>query len=322
MFLAIRCLKQLAEEHGIDFLIALRVLLKDFYADNVITGDDNLEKDIELQKKLTDLLAKGQFHLRKWRTNDDHQTLSHFMEESKAEELLVINKDAPLKTLGVLWNHKEDFLQYDVKQAKTGPVTKRSVLSQIAQIYDPLGLLGPVMIVAKIMMQQLWTLNLEWDESLPQELHSKWKIYQSSWSQLNSLKIPRKIKEKSSTEIIIHGFSDASERAYGACLYAVTCDSDGNFQSHLLCAKSRVAPLKTITIAKLELNAALLLGNLYKTAKDALKDRIKLGRLWCNSNIVIQWICTCPSTLKICSKPSFSDTDSRFTRRLAACTIS
>lgn len=80
------------------------------------------------------------------------------MEEGKSEELLVINKDAALKTLGILWNQKEDMLLYQEKEIKPSRITKRSVISEIAQIYDPLGLIGPAMIVAKIIMQQLWTL--------------------------------------------------------------------------------------------------------------------------------------------------------------------
>lgn len=220
-------------------------------------------------------------------------------EERKTEELLVINKEDPLKALGVLWNHKEDLLQYNVKKVKAGPITKRSILSAIAQVYDPLGLLGPIIIIAKIIMQQLWTLELNWDESLPQELHTKWQTYQSSWNQIGNLRIHRPIKQRGSTSRIdIQGFSDASERAYGACLYAISRDSAGNLQSQLLCAKSRVAPLRVLTIAKLELCAALLLAKLYKTVQDALGERINNVQLWSDSTIVLGWIHTCPSSLK------------------------
>lgn len=298
-YFAMRCLKQLAREEGASVPLAQRALISDFYMDDVITGSDNLEKTISLQKQLMVLLAKGQFHLRKWRSNDD-RTLNHLLEESKTEDMLVINKDAALKTLGILWNQKEDILLYQKREEKIGRITKRSVISEIARVYDPLGLIGPVMIIAKIIMQQLWTLNLDWDESLPQELHSNWKAYQLSWRQLEDLKIPRRVTGLDvSREITIHGFSDALERAYGACLYAVTHDPSGSIHSHLLCAKSRVAPLKVLTIAKLELCAALLLAKLYQAAREALGDRIKKVRLWSDSTIVIEWIRTCPSTLKI-----------------------
>ncbi|RLU19424.1 hypothetical protein DMN91_007981 [Ooceraea biroi] len=173
-----KCLKRLAKEDRALFLPAQRALESDFYMDNVLSGNDDLEKVIRLQMQLTALLKRGQFHLRKWRANDD-RILSHLV-EGKTEELLVLDKGTTSKTLGVLWNQKEDSLQYQEKESKFDQVTKHTVISEIAQIYDPLGLLGPIIIVAKGIIQQLWTLNLQWDESLPQELYSKWKTYRSS----------------------------------------------------------------------------------------------------------------------------------------------
>ncbi|KMQ90228.1 hypothetical protein RF55_10034, partial [Lasius niger] len=144
-----------------------------------------------------------------------------------------------------------------------------------------------------------FAINLSWDESIPQELYCKWKDYQVSLKSLNDLKIPRRIRNlHSSKKIDIHGFSDASERAYGACLYAVTRDKDGKLSCHLICAKTRVTPLKVLTVAKLELCAALLLARLYKSVHEAFGNRINDIHLWTDSTIVIGWIRTYPSTLK------------------------
>lgn len=295
-YLAMRCLRQLARENKGQYLQAAKVLESDFYMDDVLSGTDDLEETIVLQQQLTALLAKGQFSLRKWRSNDA-KILNHLKEEGKSDNLLMLNKDEPLKTLGLLWNHKTDLLQYSIKERKDSRITKRTVLSAIAQIYDPLGLLGPILIVAKQIMQQLWSLNIEWDESLPQELHSRWKQYRSSLNQLSELQIPRCVKPQG-RKLNIFGFSDASERAYGACIYGVTSSEDGDHQSYLICAKSRVAPLKTVTLAKLELCAALLLAKLYRTIGEAIGDKIDKAYLWTDSTIVINWIHTCPSTLK------------------------
>lgn len=108
-FLAMRCLKQLAKEEGDQFPLAKQVLLSDFYMDDVSTGTDTIEETIKLQRELTTLLAKGHFILRKWRANDE-RIISHLLEENKAEDSLVLNKESLLKTLGVLWNHQEDLL--------------------------------------------------------------------------------------------------------------------------------------------------------------------------------------------------------------------
>lgn len=188
-----RCLKQLAKEEGDQFPLAKQVLLSDFYMDDVLTGIDTIEETFKLQGELTTLLAKGHFILRKWRANDE-RIINHLLEENKAEDSLVLNKESLLKTLGVLWNHQENLLQYDMKNTSDSKVIKRVILSAIAQIFDPLGLIGPILVIAKFIMQQLWSLNLSWDESISQEFHCKWKDYQVSLRFLNDLKISRRIR--------------------------------------------------------------------------------------------------------------------------------
>lgn len=127
--------------------------------DDVITGAKNLDDAIELQEQLTGLLRQGQFRLRKWRSNDQ-RTLKHLSKQCKTEDLLRIKGQETLKTLGILWNANKDSLQYSVSSSDNHKITKRNVLSRIAKIYDPLGLLGPVLITAKIFMQELWQLKM------------------------------------------------------------------------------------------------------------------------------------------------------------------
>jgi len=137
-------------ENKEQYLQAVKVLESEFYIDDVLTGVDDLEEVIALQQQLTVLLANGQFSLRKWRANDA-RILIHLDEERKSDKLLTLNKEEPLKTLGLLWNHKINLSQYNVKEGRERRITKRTVLPKIAQIYDPL--IGPVLIVAKLIMQ-------------------------------------------------------------------------------------------------------------------------------------------------------------------------
>ncbi|XP_071631880.1 uncharacterized protein [Temnothorax longispinosus] len=298
-FLAIRSLIQLTIEEGRDLPLAALALLEDSYMDDVISGARTLAKAIELQKQLSQLMERGQFHLHKWRSNDP-RVLKHIATQCKTDDVLIIDKEGALKTLGLLWNAKSDCLQYEIKMESTQAITKRVVLSKIAQVFDPLGLLAPLLITGKIIMQKLWTHDLDWDQPIPQELSTEWENYCASLARINTLQIPRNVvPADQSTTFDIYGFGDASERAFGACLYAVSQDDQGTIHSHLICAKTKIAPLKTITIPRLELEAALLLANLYASAEKAYGKRIRNTRLGSDSRVVLGWIKTQPHKLKM-----------------------
>lgn len=164
-------------------------------------------------------------------------------------------------------------------------------MSVISRIYDPLGLVGPLITEAKEIMQQLWLLKLNWDESVPINIHSKWTNFQNSLLILNDLRIPRCLISEN-TSIDLHGFCDASEKAYGACIYAVS-----NI-SNLLCSKARVAPTKSVSIPRLELCGALCLAQLLDKVRKSLTIQIRNIYLWSDSTIVIAWLSTHPSKLK------------------------
>jgi len=109
---------------------------------------------------------------------------------------LTLDKSEWLSTLGLRWHSGDDMLQYQVKRndpAKT--ITKRVILSSIARIFDPLGLLGPIVVTAKIIMQHLWQLKIGWDESVPLDIQTKWLAYESQLSALNGFKIPTRVIE-------------------------------------------------------------------------------------------------------------------------------
>ncbi|GBL86826.1 hypothetical protein AVEN_96057-1 [Araneus ventricosus] len=162
----------------------------------------------------------------------------------------------------MLWDPKVDCLTYEVKIKDKDSFSKREVLSEIARLYDPLGLIGPIITKAKIFIQGLWKIKLDWSEQLPPDAMKEWKRFYLKLSEVNNLKIQRYILLPGTVRIEIYGFSDASERAYAAVLYLKCFTESGQFKTSLLCSKSRVAPLKTLTIHRLELSASLLLSRL------------------------------------------------------------
>lgn len=260
-YLAIRCLRQLAEENGADLPQAAKAVREDCYMDDVLTACNTMEDAIKLQKQLSELLKRGHFHLRKWRSNNS-KILQHLEEQCKTELMLTLDKEEALKTLGLLWNAALDCLQYQARVDEDYALTKRA-MSKVSQIFDPLGLVAPLLIKGKMIMQRLWEHDLDWDQVIPEELKTAWEDYCINLQRVHELRIPRRAIHGSASKFDIFGFGDASEKAYGACLYGISTDEKGNVHSHLIISKTKVSLLKRVTLPRLELEAALLLSRLY-----------------------------------------------------------
>ncbi|XP_018364357.1 PREDICTED: uncharacterized protein LOC108762053 [Trachymyrmex cornetzi] len=160
----------------------------------------------------------------------------------------------------------------------------------ITQIFDPLGLIGPVIIKAKIILQVLWQQKLDWDTPVPETIRIVWTSYCQQLPAIRYLEIPRHAIVHKPTDIQLHGFSDASQVTYGACIYIRSVNDEGTISIRLLTVKSRVAPLKTISLPRLELCGAVLLANLVQKVTQALTCRISQHYLWTVSEIVLTWI--------------------------------
>ncbi|GBN92162.1 hypothetical protein AVEN_222192-1 [Araneus ventricosus] len=157
-----------------------------------------------------------------------------------------------IKTLGIAWKARTDCFTFKVKVEQNAHTTKRSVLSIIARLFDPLGLLGPMVTKAKIFMQQLWLLKIDWSERLPAKEACEWQEFVKSLMILNDINIERCIVIQSDVVTELHGFCDASEKAYGAAIYTRTVTSAGEVRVKLVASKSRVSPIKQVTIPSLE----------------------------------------------------------------------
>uniref|UniRef100_A0A182WMM9 DUF5641 domain-containing protein n=1 Tax=Anopheles minimus TaxID=112268 RepID=A0A182WMM9_9DIPT len=228
--------------------------------------------------------------LRKWASNDP--TAIQEVPKEHLDTTVQIGDRQAIKMLGLAWCPTEDTFQIIIDNDFHLPVsslTKRCLVARIAKLYDPVGILQPVIVTAKILMQDLWRENLTWDESVPQYALSKWNEFTAQLPNLHRLHIPR-MALPSEAETILHGFCDASKRAYGCAIYLRYLDEDGGIQSRLVCSKSRVAPLKELTLPRLELQAALLLAELYVRIKDVFGTRIRQTKWWTDSQVALTWI--------------------------------
>ncbi|XP_063994839.1 uncharacterized protein LOC135172616 [Diachasmimorpha longicaudata] len=175
--------------------------------------------------------------------------------------------------------------------------SKRIMLSEIAQHFDPLELLSPVVIRAKALLQQLRLKKFDWDEELPAHLVQKWGQFREELSQVDQLSIPRWLGGRKDSRVEIYGFSDASLLAMSAVVYLkVTSADDVNIS--LVVAKTKVALLKRRTIPRLELHAAVLLAKLTRYVIEQLNLGGVPAHLWTDWAVALAWICAHPSRWK------------------------
>ncbi|XP_063989077.1 uncharacterized protein LOC135168628 [Diachasmimorpha longicaudata] len=295
-FLAIRTLHKLADDEKERYPRAAEELKENLYVDDFMSGAEEIERARMIRDKMIDVLKLGGFNIRQWASNSE-QVLEGLDEENINKKFL-LDKNCALKTLGVSWHAKEDKIFYSVEPIGiSAKLTKRNILSEIAKIFDPLGLLGPVILQAKKIMQSLWQCKVEWDESVPADLHTAWSNFVSQLTTLNNLSFERRFVINNQRRTQILGFCDASEIGYGACMYVRSLDADGNIICRLLCAKSRVAPIKTVSIPRLELCGTLILSRLYKEVSDALEFAPSEVFFWSDSTIVLHWLRTSPNLL-------------------------
>ncbi|GFS81105.1 integrase catalytic domain-containing protein [Trichonephila clavipes] len=254
-FLAIRTLQQLAKDEKSGFILASETLLYDTYMDDIVSGAPDLETAQQLQSQLKDALQSCGMNLHKWSSNSPellNSSLSSDVEHSFSTDI-----DISVKTLGISWKPFEDCFVFKVSVSAKHIYTKREVLSVIAKLYDPLGFLGPVIAKAKVFLQQLWQCKLDWDDVLPNSIANEWGEFVTTLKCIEEVKINRFIMADNNVRIL-QGFADASEAAYGAVVYLQCFLHNGAAKVSILASKSRVAPIRVISISRLELCACFI----------------------------------------------------------------
>lgn len=295
-FLAIRTLYQIGEDIKYDKPDLAAKIQTQFYVDDYL---DSCTSEAEARRVLldiTDEMTKFGMKLRKWKSNAESVLESLPPSEKEEQE----NHSTTFKTLGIQWQPSTDmfvFLPMELNE-KIG-LSKRSILSDISKLFDPLGWLSPCIILAKAFMQRLWLLNLDWDTQIPDEHVKEWLIIRNQFQSSCAVKIPRWIGLSADmNDISMHGFSDASETAYACVVYVRIKQPDNTFKCNLIAAKTRVAPLSNVSIPKLELNGSLLLVKLMRKIVEALRIPYIEQVAWTDSHIVLCWLANHPSKWK------------------------
>jgi ribonuclease HI len=250
-----------------------------------------MEETVNLVKELPELLSRGGFRLTKWLSNE-REVLSRVPDSERAPCVSLNLDELPKdRALGVQWNTETDSLGFRGGNLKAE--TRRGILSFVASVYDPLGLVAPVVLPAKRILQELCRDNQGWDESLPKDVRTKWQNWQVQFQSLTQTEIPRCYKPdgfKELKSVELHHFTDASTEGYGTASYLRLEDVEGKVHCSLIMGKSRVAPLKTMTVPRLELAAATLAVKVDKQIRQELDLPITRVIFWTDSTIVLRYI--------------------------------
>ncbi|XP_076248056.1 uncharacterized protein LOC143187713 [Calliopsis andreniformis] len=210
---SIRTLHQLAIDEGKQFPPAARTLREDFYVNDLLTGANSREEVKLIRDELLQVCEKGGFKLRQWASND--QSLVDTLDDCTDTTHLRLDLNNTIKTLGIDWNPRHNKITYNIKNIDhKARVTKRNILSLTASLFDPLGLLGPIIIRANVLLQIIWELQLNWDESVLIDIHTKWTSFCRELELINKISVSRPLAVKGHVKLQLHGFCDASEQAY------------------------------------------------------------------------------------------------------------
>lgn len=267
----------------------------DFYVDDGLKSLSTEDEAIHMIQRSQEMCARGGLRLHKL-TSNSKKVIESIPPEDRAQDLIEIDlqktKLPVERALGVQWSIESDVFQFNINVASK-PYTRRGILSTVSSIYDPLGFIAPVILSGKRILQILTKDNYDWDEPVPEETKVQWERWFTSLPSLENLRVPRCYKPSdfgAIKTVEIHHFSDASCYGYGQCSYFRLINNQDQVHCSFALGKARVAPLKPITIPRLELTAALLSTKISSSLKRELDLTKTKETFWTDSQVVLGYL--------------------------------
>ena len=303
-YLAIRTLQQTATDHGQTHPDVQAHVANSFYVDDFLGGASTPSQATTLLHSMREVLLKGNFDLRKWRSSCPEvleKLPDKLIEPSLIKKDTAAHATTHSKALGLEWDSSDDLMAPSIFVAPVYKSTKRGIISDVSKTYDILGWMAPTTLLMKLLFQQFWRKGQGWDDPVSPEdkqLHLQWR---STLPLLSQKKLPRRYSSQSSNIQYqeLHGFSDASLKAYGAVVYLRTVYADRPPEVALVTSKTKVAKLRPSTVPRLELEGAVLLCKLLIHCGSTLNISSQNWHAWTDSSIVLCWISSQPSDWKI-----------------------
>ncbi|XP_026684463.1 uncharacterized protein LOC113470313 isoform X3 [Diaphorina citri] len=294
-YLAQRTVHKLVEDEQSRFPLAGKLISQSLYMDDCVISFLKKEDAIKFYQEVVAMFSSGGFKFTKWSSNCK-EILSQIPVEDRLSELISWSENNfSHKILGMSWNTTQDCLFFDIDKIE-GPCTKRGILSSILSVFDPMGLIAPVVLFVKLLIKEMWQIKLGWDDTPPQSIVNLWNVFLQEMHLLKGLTFPRHISVFENCTFELIGFSDASQKGYGAVVYSrVTC-SDGSVLTSLICSRSRVSPAKTESIPRLELCALVLLSDVIDFVVNTYNSRYKIENVFCftDSSVALCWVSSSP----------------------------
>ena len=300
-FVAVKTMKFHAQANQQIWPLACEVVHQDMMVDDFCVGHDSMDHLLEVRREMELLCGSMGMRVHKYAAN--HPAL---LKDIRSEDIACTleigdpsDKLAPpppdlpnIKTLGMLWETAEDVYRFRWSHEPRTEWTKRSICSVAGQFFDPMGLVTPVTILGKLIVQHLWRLDLEWDEVILDNIVTEWETYLQELPGVAEMKIPRWIAATDRvSSVLLVGFADASLVAQAAVVYQVTEESEGSRCSRILCSKAKVSPLrKQETVARLELQAAVMTVELMREVAIAFRIDLNEVQYFTDSTTVLWWL--------------------------------
>ena len=279
-------LRQIATEQGKSSQVkAINFIRSSFYVDDGVISVPSIPEAISLFEDTKEILQKGGLTCHKVKSN-----ARAFLDAFSDSGLAPMESDE-VKTLGVPWNTSQDQLFIPLANIPL-QITKRSLLSAISQVYDPLGFTSPISLWGKAILQEMQRQGLDWDEECPKPIIKRVKSLQEFISLNTPVSVERYIGlPHGCDDLEVHIFSDASTIGYAAAAYLRFKDDCGVYKFAFLLGKARVAPLSpTHTVPRLELIAAVLAVSLFIVLSNEMHVDVKIFKFWTDSQIVLSYI--------------------------------
>lgn len=277
--------------------------LRDLYMDDCVTGAQTIDDTFNFYNVCRPRMRMGGFEVIKWKTNDAQlQKKINTCEENVFLAESPTNREIE-KVFGVIWDVDNDKLIFSIRQVAEealnydGELTRRYILKIVSSFYDPLGVLAPIVVRFKMLLQDICRSKCSWDDKIVDEFLKRWMRLLNDAVMLKPIEIPRNyftgrnLKDVKSAQL--HGFSDASKKAYAAVVYLRFTFVDESVRCVFVASKNRIAPVSSMTIPRLELMGCLILSRLIKTIVESIVDIILDGIFcWSDSKDSLAWICT------------------------------